>query len=139
MKQPLFFIVVLFFLHVNLKANEIHWFHNYDKAIKEAIIQNKKLFVLITSETCRWCRQLEHNTLEDKSIVDRISKKYISVALTRGKDSYPKILKAKMVPMSYYLNNDGSIISTVPGYWGVEDYHTVLNDVNYYLRKEDLK
>ncbi len=139
MRTVLLTFVLSTLLHLSLDASEIKWFHNYDEAVIQAKLQNKKLFVLITSETCRWCRKLEMRTLKDPTITKRINKKYISVALTRDKDSYPKHLKAKMVPMSYYLQNNDKVINSVPGYWGVEDYHTVLDDVNYNLRKEDLK
>jgi thioredoxin-related protein len=135
------FMLLLFILLTYLHANsdKISWYHNYDEGVAAAKLQHKKLFVLITSETCRWCRKLEATTMEDPGIIKRINEKYISIALIRDKDRYPKKLQAKMVPMSYYLKTDGSIINSVPGYWNIEDYHTILNDVTYNLKKEDLK
>ncbi len=133
----LFSVLGLIFLHVNLHANEIKWLHNYDKAVVKAISQNKKIFLLLTSETCRWCRKLEATTLEDPTIVERINQKYIAVALTRNKDSYPAYLEAKMVPMSFFLTQKGRVINSMPGFWNVEDYHSILDDVNYHLKKQN--
>jgi thioredoxin-related protein len=113
--------------------------HNYDEALAKAKVENKKLLVLITTQTCRWCRKLESTTFKDSSIIKRVNEKYIAVALTRDKDSYPSHFKAKMVPMSYFLHNSGKVINSVPGYWGAEDYHTILDDVNYELKKQDTK
>jgi thioredoxin-related protein len=135
-----YLLVCLLFISCSYaRTDTIRWYHNYDEGVAAAKLQHKKLFVLITSETCRWCRKLEATTMEDAGIIKRINEKYISIALTRDKDSYPKTLQAKMVPMSYYLKTDGSIINSVPGYWNVEDYHTILNDVTYNLKQEDLQ
>ena len=137
MKHVLLFLLFLGYGFAN--TDTIKWYHNYDEGVAAAKLQHKKLFVLITSETCRWCRKLETVTMQDPGIIKRINEKYIAVALTRDKERYPKTLQAKMVPMSYYLKTDGSIINSVPGYWNVEDYHTILNDVTYNLKKEDLQ
>lgn len=139
MKTVLLTFVCMIGLHVNLMAGELTWLHNYDEALAKAKLENKKLLVLITSETCRWCRKLESTTFEDASIINRVNAKYIAVALTRDKDSYPSYLQAKMVPMSYFLRDSGKVINSVPGYWNVEDYHTILDDVNYELKKHDLR
>jgi thioredoxin-related protein len=48
--------------------------------------------------------------------------------VTRDWDDYPKSLKAKMVPMSYFLRPDGTVIYRMPGYWTSEDYLSILRD-----------
>lgn len=84
--------------------------------------------VLITSEQCRWCRKFEATTLQDSTIAGRINTDFASVHVTRDKSIYPKNLTAKMVPMSYFLDDEGKVIYSIPGYWGVEDYNSVLDD-----------
>ncbi len=135
--KVIFSVLGLIFLHVNLHANEIEWLHNYDKAVVKATLEKKKIFLLVTSETCRWCRKLESTTLEDPTIVERINQKYIAVALTRDKDSYPDYLQARMVPMNYFLKDNGRVINRIPGFWNVEDFHSILDDVNYNLKKQE--
>ncbi len=132
-------IIGLVILHVNVHAVEIQWYHNYNQAVDKATEENKNILLLITSETCRWCRKLEATTLEDDTIAQRINQHYIAVALTREKDSYPSYLHAKMVPMSFFLTPQGRVINSMPGYWNVEDYHSILDDVTYELKKQHRK
>ncbi len=123
-------------LHVNIHAAEIQWYHNYDRAVQQADKEHKNILLLMTSKTCKWCRKLEETTLEDETVVARINQHYVAVALTRGVDSYPEYLDAKMVPMSFFLTPEGRVINSMPGYWNVEDYHSILDDANYYLLRK---
>jgi len=85
--------------------------------------------VLITSETCRWCRKLESTTLQDDEIVSRINTSFQVVNVTKDKSIYPKNLTAKMVPMSYFVDpRNGKVLYSMPGFWGTEDYNSILDD-----------
>lgn len=110
-------------------GSEVTWNGGYDQALAKAKKENKPLMVLITSEQCRWCRKLEATTLQDDEIVSRINTSFEAVNVTKDKSIYPKSLIAKMVPMSYFIDpRNGKILYSIPGYWGVEDYHSVLDD-----------
>ncbi|MDA3946664.1 MAG: DUF255 domain-containing protein [Helicobacteraceae bacterium] len=119
----------------SLCANEIKWNDSFEAAKSNAQKEDKILYVLITSETCRWCRKLEALTLEDKRVTANLNNNYSAVALTRDKDSYPPCLKAPMVPMSYFLTPDGTVLYSVPGYWSEEDYLSMMKDVERKYRK----
>jgi thioredoxin-related protein len=121
-------LIITFFSTLN--AAEIRWINSYKEALELSKKEKKNILVLITSTTCPWCRKLENTTLEDSAIIDRINTDYIALALTRGKSEYPQNkLSAKMVPMSYFLSPDEKIIYKIPGYWDVQDYQSVLDDV----------
>jgi len=117
-------------------AGEIEWNSSFEAAKAKAQKENKIIYALITSETCRWCRKLEGETLEKRNIVDKINSKFTAVALTRDKDKYPPCLKAKMVPMSYFLTPEGRVLYSIPGYWNEEDYLSVLGDVERKFKKQ---
>ncbi|MEE8588121.1 MAG: DUF255 domain-containing protein [Sulfurimonadaceae bacterium] len=120
----------------SLFANEIKWNDSFEAAKAKAQKTDKIIYVLITSETCRWCRKLEDMTLEDKKVIDNLNSKYSAVALTRGKDTYPPCLKAPMVPMSYFLTPEGTVLYSVPGYWNEEDYLSMMQDVERKYKKQ---
>ncbi len=108
---------------------EIVWNNSYDQALTKAKKEGKPLMVLITSEQCRWCRKLESTTLQDDEIVSRICSSFQAVNVTKDKSIYPKNLTAKMVPMSYFLDpSTGKVLYSIPGYWGSEDYNSILDD-----------
>jgi thioredoxin-related protein len=111
-----------------LMGADIDWNSDFVEAQAQAKKDHKPLLVLITSEQCRWCRKFEATTLQDSTIAGRINTDFASVHVTRDKSIYPKNLTAKMVPMSYFLDDEGKVIYSIPGYWGVEDYNSVLDD-----------
>ncbi|MFH0710811.1 MAG: thioredoxin family protein [Pseudomonadota bacterium] len=116
-------------LTISAFGAEIVWNNSYDQALVKAKKEGKPLMVLITSETCRWCRKLESTTLQDDEIVSRINLSFQAVNVTKDKSIYPKNLSAKMVPMSYFIDpRNGKILYSIPGFWGTEDYNSVLDD-----------
>lgn len=120
--------ILFFFLTVMLSAAEIEWADSYSDALKQAKEEKKSVYVLITSETCRWCRKLEETTLEDDEVIATIAANFIAVNVVRDKDEYPKYLKAKMIPMTYFMRTNGRVAHSVPGYWVEEDYLSIIGD-----------
>ena len=128
--KKIFFLLIF---SISVLGAEITWNTSYDSARAKAKKESKPLMVLITSEDCRWCRKLEETTLQDEEIVSRINTKFQAVNVTKDKSVYPKSLTAKMVPMSYFIDpSNGKVLYSIPGYWGSEDYNSVLDDA---LRK----
>ncbi|MCJ7765692.1 MAG: DUF255 domain-containing protein [Thiovulaceae bacterium] len=129
-------LMIITLLMVSLFANKIEWEKSFAAAKAKSQKEDKIIYVLITSETCGWCRKLESTTLEAPEVVENISSRYIAVALTRGRDKYPLFLKATMVPMSYFLTPEGRVIYSVPGYWDEEDYLSMMGDVQRKYKKQ---
>lgn len=125
-------LALLALLMANLFASDIAWNDTYEQAQAKAKKESKPMLVIITSEQCRWCRKLESTTLSDDEIVSKINSRFAAVHVTRDKSVYPRNLTAKMVPMSYFLDSTGKILYSMPGYWPVEDYQSILDDA---LRK----
>lgn len=125
-----FALIALFI--VNLFGAEIVWQDTFAQAQAKAKKESKPMLVIITTEQCRWCRKLEATTLSDDEVISKINSRFIPVHVTRDKSIYPKNLGAKMVPMSYFLDPNGNVIHSIPGYWPSEDYQSILDDA---LRK----
>ncbi len=120
-----------------LSGAELSWADSYADAVAKAKAENKNVLVLISKDRCRWCKKLKTTTLQDEAVVARVERGYVAVEVTRGVDDYPEYLKAKMVPMSYFLYPDGSLIMRgVAGYWSTEDYMSFLDDVDYKIKKQ---
>ena len=130
----IFVFIAMFAL--SMLANEIEWEESFAEAKAKAQKEDKIIYALITSETCRWCRKLESTTLEEEHVVENVNNKYAAVALTRGKDKYPPCLKAPMVPMSYFLTPEGRVLYSVPGYWSKDDYLSMMEDVERKYKKQ---
>lgn len=125
-------ILLLALLSAALFGAEIGWEDTFAAAQAKAKKESKPILVIITTEQCRWCRKLEATTLSDDEIITKINTRFVPVHVTRDKSIYPKTLSAKMVPMSYFLDGNGKVLYSMPGYWPVEDYQSILDDA---LRK----
>ena len=124
----------------SLFGAELAWQKSYAEAVKKAKQEHKRVLLLITSETCKWCRKLEATTLEDETVIRRLQKEYIVVNVTRYKDDYPKRFSAVVVPMSYFLTSNEEIIRRgVMGYWSSEDYLSIMDDIDRYYHKKSSK
>ena len=130
------YMTILFLLLLSLQADEINWNSDFAAAQAQAQKENKIIYAVITSETCRWCRKLESTTLKQPAIIKNLNDKYAAVEITRGKGKYPKCFKATMVPMTYFVAPDGRIIYSVPGYWQEEDYLSMMGDVERKYKKQ---
>lgn len=125
-------IVLLALMSIGVFGAEIGWSDTYEEGLAKAKKESKPLLVLITSEQCRWCRKFEATTLQDEDIITELNSKFVTVHVTRDKSIYPKNLTAKMVPMNYFLDGNGKVAYSIPGYWSSEDYQSILADA---LRK----
>ncbi|NPA59998.1 MAG: thioredoxin family protein [Epsilonproteobacteria bacterium] len=112
------------------------WLDDYDEAIKVAKKEHKSLYILITSETCRWCRKFESTTLEDEAVIDDLTKRYVLVHLDRDYSFLPDFVKVKRVPKHYFVTNDSKEIYSFLGYWDELDFRSFLVDVDKeYIKK----
>jgi thioredoxin-related protein len=132
-------ILFALFAALSLSAAEIDWAHSYAEAQERAKKEQKNILLLITTESCRWCRRLESTTLQNDKVVKRINAEYVAVHVTRDKDKYPEDLVARRVPMSYFLKSDGEVIHDMMGFWNVEDYLSVLDDAAYEFKLENFE
>ena len=123
------FIFAIFLL-VSSLFSSVSWQHDYNKALKLAKVQDKRVYLLIVSKSCGWCRKFENTTLKDETILKRLDKDYILLHLIRGVDDIPKKFKTSPIPRHYFLTKNGKIIFPVVGYRDVESFNSFLDTVN---------
>lgn len=131
------FVTLLF--AATLFGSDLHWNHDYNKALQEAQKEKKDIYMFITSANCRWCRKFEATTLQDEAILQRLKKQYVLLHIDRDADFMPEHFKKKRVPRHYFLRADGTIIYSFLGYWANEDFASFLDDVDKRRIKQDTK
>ncbi len=112
-----------------LSLNALEWQDEYEDAQVLALKENKIIYAFIVSNSCRWCRKMEETTMLDKEIIKRLEKDFVVVELIRGFDTYPDTLTTKMVPKHFFFTPQEKKIFSIPGYWDVEDFASILDDV----------
>ena len=128
MKYYLYLVVAFFFINLNLGADEINWSSDYEKALIQAKKENKFVYVLITSDSCRWCRKFEQTTLIDMDIEDRLEEEYITIHLSRDRHTIPGKFKTSPVPRHYFLDQKGDILYDTLGYRDVELFNSFMDN-----------
>lgn len=121
---------------LSLSAGELGWTNDYEAARKEAAATGKVIYVLVTTPVCRWCKKLKTTTLADPEVRGRLERLAVGVEATRSIDNYPSKLKAPMVPMSFFLSPNDRVLVKMPGYWGKEDFMSILDDVERKVKEE---
>jgi len=106
------------------------WQTNYNTALKMAQEENKRVYMLIVSDDCRWCNKFERTTLKDKKILQRLNEKYVLLHLIREWDNIPKKFKTTPIPRHYFLTSQGEIVFPVVGYRDIDTFKEFLNNAD---------
>jgi thioredoxin-related protein len=122
-------LILQIILGLFLSLNALEWQDEYEDARAKAVKEDKIIYAFIVSNSCRWCRKMEETTMVDKSIIKRLEKDFAVVELIRGFDTYPDKLTTKMVPRHFFFTPNEEKIASIPGYWDVEDFGSILDDM----------
>ena len=134
--MKLFFAFLVFSL--TLFSQELHFFNDYNKALQNAKKEHKLVYVLIVSDTCRWCKKFENITLQNKKIKERVNKEFVTVLLSRDRHFIPKGFKTSPVPRHYFVDAKGKILYSSLGYRDEELFDSFMDNAqeNYIKLKE---
>jgi len=133
------FFFLLLFLSVTLFGSELRWSHDYSKALLDAKKEHKLVYVLIVSDTCRWCKKFENTTLQNKKIKERVNKEFVTVLLSRDRHLIPKGLQTSPVPRHYFLDETGKILYASLGYREEEMFNSFMDNAqeHYEILKDE--
>ena len=85
-------------------AKEMGYETNYNEALQKAKTTSKPIILIVSSETCPWCRKLENQTLSKEYIDKIIQDNFIPIAQTKEIDNLPPKFYPKYVPTVYFIN-----------------------------------
>jgi thioredoxin-related protein len=125
-------------LGITLFSAELHFSNNYNKALKKAQKEHKLVYVLIVSDTCRWCKKFEKTTLQNKKIKERVNKEFVTVLLSRDQHAIPKSFKTSPVPRHYFVDAEGHILYSSLGYRDEEIFNSFMDNAQEnYIKLKD--
>ncbi|MCD6190651.1 MAG: thioredoxin family protein [Sulfurimonas sp.] len=122
------YLVSIILFTTLLFSSDLGWSSDYEKALIQAKKENKFVYVLITSDSCRWCRKFEQTTLLDMDIEDRLEEEYITLHLSRDQHKIPGKFKTSPVPRHYFLDQKGDILYDTLGYRDVEMFNSFMDN-----------
>jgi len=106
------------------------WPSDYKEALQTAKKENKDVYMLLTSDSCGWCRKFEKTTLQDKEVLKKLNDKYVLVSMMKEWEYIPEKFNTGRVPRHYFLTAEGEVIYTLLGYWNAEDFSSFLNEID---------
>lgn len=125
-------IVLLFITSLfGEEIGELTFSNDYKKVMAQAKKENKRVYMLVTSDSCRWCRKFESETLADWTVAEKLEGKYLLLHIDRDADYIPSHIKSKRVPRHYFLTPDEQVIYTFLGFWNIEDFISYIDDVDW--------
>lgn len=123
---------IIFILLVSLftlQAESNDWTSNYKEALAKAKETKKDVYMLITSDACKWCTKFEEKVLQSDFVMKTLKEKYILLHVSRDSDYIPDDFNTKRVPRHYFLTDKGENIYTFLGYWNVQDFMSFLPEI----------
>ena len=109
-------LFLLLMISFNLFAVDIEILSDYEKGLKKAKVENKLLYVLVSSQECKWCKKFEDTTLNNDSIKDRLSKEFVVVELILEHNKIDERFKTTPIPRHYFIDSNNKIIYEALGY-----------------------
>lgn len=119
---------------VTLFADALGWSSSYAEALQKAQQSNKSIYMLITSQNCRWCRKFENTTLQEEAVRARLQNNYVLVHIDRDANPLPSKFQVAPVPRHYIVKPDGAVIHTFIGFWEKDDFFSYLDDAQKRLK-----
>lgn len=123
---------------MTLFSAELHWSNDYTKALADAKKEHKLVYVLIVSDTCRWCEKFENTTLQNTKIKERVNKEFVTVLLSRDRHKIPEYFETSPVPRHYFVDANGTIVYSSLGYRDEEIFDSFMDNAqeNYIILKD---
>jgi len=122
------YLVLLFILISSLYSANLDWSNDYKKALVDAKKENKLVYIFITSDSCQWCRKFENTTLQDKDILKRLHSEFITIHLSRDRDTIPEQFETAPIPRHYFTDTEGNILYNSLGHRGVDCFDAFMDN-----------
>jgi len=121
-------LLFLMLLTTQLYSNEYTWIHDYDEAIKLAQEQDKDIYLFIGADVCSFCKKYKHQTLSNKEVMQKLTKDYIPLYLSRDQHLIPDEFQQYGVPRHYFLDQDGRSFFNTRGLLELAGFYTMLDE-----------
>lgn len=99
------FLLITFLLVSSVFAS-IEFEKDYNKAVKKAKVDNKPLFIMVSSVTCPECNYMKKHVFTQEDVSKYINDNYVAVDFDINDENIPKQMQFWGIPR-FYVSNDG--------------------------------
>ena len=143
-------IFCISFLAANLVFGQdlIRWY-TWEEGMVKAEEESKKLFVDLYTDWCKWCKEMDKATFQNKVIADYINENYIAIKFNAeqrgeivfkgetfkfvkgGRKGYhtlaTSLTKGRLsYPTVVFMDEDMEVIQAIPGYLDVPTFDPIM-------------
>lgn len=117
---------------------EVQW-KTISEALQEAPKGKKKIVLDIYTDWCSWCKKMDKNTYSEAGITSYLSEKYVASRMNpekpgtieyQGKSysqaEFARVLGVSGYPATAFFNEDGELLTVLPGYMDPAAFRKVL-------------
>jgi len=100
------YILLTIILQILLLANEIHYEHNFDKALQKAKSQNREVMMIYTAVWCPECNYMKDVVFKNREVYNYLEKYFIVLSLDVQKDKLPDGFEYMGIPTFFFIDKD---------------------------------
>ncbi|MCD6161602.1 MAG: thioredoxin fold domain-containing protein [candidate division Zixibacteria bacterium] len=128
-------------------TGNIEWV-KFDTGLTTAAEDGKCLMVYFWRHGCSWCKKMEKSTFSNETVIDLVGAYFAPAKVNTGSNDIYHTLKGNIsakqlaksfkirgVPATYFLNQDGAIITSLPGFVPADKFEIILK----YIGEEHYK
>ena len=116
-----------------IRAAEVKWEQDYDKALALAKTNNKLVVVDMYTDWCGWCKKLDRDVFANADVQAKIAKGFVPVKINPEKSEKGRQLARQFGTRGYphivFLDASGKKVSEVVGYQSAGRFSDILDDV----------
>ena len=123
------FVFAIAYLVYGGNSFAITWERDLQQALTKAQSQKKPVVVDFFTAWCGWCTKLDTTTYADRK-VQNLLRNFVCAKING--DKYPELVRKYNVrgyPTTLFLNADGSVLESITGYVGPQDFSVVVQKV----------
>ena len=111
-------------------AAEITYRSDYTKAVKEAADTGKPVLIVVGTDACYWCRQLDARTLQTPEVAKLLNERFIVYKLDANRQpELANAFKAQVYPSLYFAAPGGAVVAHQEGFLEPDAFKKKLVDV----------
>ena len=100
-----------------LRADEVQWRSDYNRARQEAAESGRPLIIDFGTVACHWCRQLDATTFREPAIVALLNERCVPLKVDASRNpALAEALRIQSYPTLVYAAPDGRILGFQEGY-----------------------
>lgn len=101
---------------------------SYEEALRLSKESSKPIMLKLTADDCKYCVKMDKEVFVDNEVNAFVSQHFIPMSINVDKEEVPLKTKFSMTPTFVFVNQDGEIISQLPGSWNKKDFMDLLRN-----------